>query len=226
MRLLHFSSYMTLWILILAAAYLLGSIPVGYLLVLAFRKEDVRETGSGNIGATNVARAGGKGLGIATLVLDALKGYLAVRLAMHFAPTVGGVVSTLAIAAAVAAVAGHIFTLWLGFKGGKGIATALGVFLALVPLVALGAFGIFVVVFAISRFVSLASIAAAVAIPLLALWLVPAHTSALLIGLSTISLLSIIKHHQNIARLLNGTESKFSSKKKQSESSSQNEGAA
>jgi glycerol-3-phosphate acyltransferase PlsY len=205
---------MTLWLLILAVSYLLGSIPVGYLLVLAFRKEDVRETGSGNIGATNVARAGGKGLGIATLLLDALKGYLAVCLAMHFAPTVDGVVSNLAIAAAVAVVAGHIFTVWLGFKGGKGIATALGVFLALVPPVALGAFVIFLLVFAISRYVSLASIAAAACIPLLALWLVPAHTSALLLGLSTISLLSIIKHHANITRLLNGTESKFSSKKK------------
>jgi glycerol-3-phosphate acyltransferase PlsY len=205
---------MTLWFLILAASYILGSIPVGYLLVLIFRKEDVRETGSGNIGATNVARAGGKGLGIATLLLDALKGYLAVRLAMHFAPTVGGVVSTLAIAAAVAAVVGHIFTIWLGFKGGKGIATALGVFIALAPMVALGSFVIFALVFVISRFVSLASIAAAASIPLLALWLVPQHTSALLLGLSTISLLSIIKHHANITRLLNGTESKFSSKKK------------
>jgi glycerol-3-phosphate acyltransferase PlsY len=217
---------MKLWIIILAASYLLGSIPVGYLLVLAFRKEDVRETGSGNIGATNVARAGGKGLGIATLLLDALKGYLAVRLAMHFAPTVGGIVSTLAIAAAVAAVAGHIFTIWLGFKGGKGIATAFGVFLALAPMVALGSFVIFALVFAISRFVSLASIIAAISIPLLALWLVPTHTPALLWGLSVISLLSIIKHHANIARLANGTESRFSSRKKQSESPNQNEGAA
>ena len=202
---------MKLWFLILAAAYLLGSIPTGYLLVLAFRKEDVRETGSGNIGATNVARAGGKGLGIVTLVLDALKGYLAVLLAMHFAPTVNGIVSTLAVSAAVAAVVGHIFTVWLKFKGGKGIATALGVFLALVPLVALSALGLFIVVFAISRYVSLASIAAAASIPLFALWLVPAHTPALLIGLSMISLLSIIKHHANISRLLNGTESRFSS---------------
>jgi glycerol-3-phosphate acyltransferase PlsY len=205
---------MTLWLLILATSYLLGSVPFGYLLVWAFRKEDVRETGSGNIGATNVARAGGKGLGITTLFLDALKGYLAVLLAMHFAPTVGGVVSTLAIAAAVAAVVGHIFTVWLGFKGGKGIATALGVFVAMVPLVTLGAFVIFLLVFAISRFVSLASIAAAASVPVLALWLVPQHTPALLYGLSAISLLSIIKHHANMARLLNGTESKFASKKK------------
>ena len=206
---------MTLWLLILAAAYLLGSIPVGYLLVWAFRKEDVRETGSGNIGATNVARAGGKGLGIATFSSTLSKGYASQSvLAMHFAPSVGGVVSTLAIVAAVAAVAGHIFTVWLGFKGGKGIATALGVFIALVPLVALGAFGIFVIVFVLSRFVSLASIAAAAAIPLLALWLLPQHTHALLYGLTAISLLSIIKHHANITRLLNGTESRFSSKKK------------
>jgi glycerol-3-phosphate acyltransferase PlsY len=205
---------MKLWLLILAAAYLLGSIPTGYLLVRIFRKEDVRETGSGNIGATNVARAGGKGLGIVTLLLDALKGYLAVLLAMHFAPSVNGRVSTLAIAAAVAAVIGHIFTVWLRFKGGKGIATALGVFIALVPLVALASLLLFILVFALSRYVSLASIVAASAIPLLAWLLVPAHTSALLIGLSIISLLSILKHHANITRLLNGTESRFASAKR------------
>jgi glycerol-3-phosphate acyltransferase PlsY len=205
---------MKLWLLILAAAYLLGSIPTGYLLVRIFRKEDVRETGSGNIGATNVARAGGKGLGILTLLLDALKGYLAVLLAMHFAPSINGRASTLAIAAAVAAVIGHVFTVWLRFKGGKGIATALGVFIALVPLVALASLLLFILVFALSRYVSLASIVAAAAIPLLAWLLVPAHTPPLLIGLSIISLLCILKHHANITRLLNGTESRFASAKR------------
>jgi glycerol-3-phosphate acyltransferase PlsY len=124
---------MTLWLLILTSAYLLGSIPFGYLLVRFLRKEDVRATGSGNIGATNVARAGGTTLGLLTLLFDALKGYLAVLLAMHFAPNTLHGPSTLAIAAAVGAVIGHVFPIWLRFKGGKGIATALGVFIALVP---------------------------------------------------------------------------------------------
>lgn len=195
--------------LILAIAYLLGSIPFGYLLVLIFRKQDIRTTGSGNIGATNVARSGAKGLGILTLVLDAAKGYLAVALAIHF----GGRLSTLAVAAAVAAVFGHIFPVWLGFKGGKGIATALGVFLALVPVVAFASLPIFLVVVIATRYVSLASIVAAATIPFLALWLVHDHTPALLIGLSLISLTTIVKHHANISRLLSGTENKFGSKK-------------
>lgn len=203
---------MTLWLLTLALAYLLGSIPFGYLLVRIFRKEDVRDTGSGNIGATNVARAGGKGLGLLTLLFDALKGYVAVIIAAHLAPDTAHGPSTLAVAAAVAAVVGHVFPMWLRFRGGKGIATALGVFLALVPLVALAAVGVFALIVATTRLVSLGSILAAVSIPLLALLLVPHRSAALLAGLSLISLLSIIKHHANIVRLLHGTESRFGSK--------------
>ena len=201
----------TLWLLILALAYLLGSIPFGYLLVRIFRHQDVRSTGSGNIGATNVARSGGKALGILTLLLDALKGYLAVLIATHFAPATPHGPSTLAIAAAVAAVIGHVFPIWLGFKGGKGIATALGVFLALVPWVALSALGLFILVVALTRLVSLGSILAAISIPLFALALVPHRSPALLLGLSAISLLTIVKHHANIGRLLHGTESRFGS---------------
>jgi glycerol-3-phosphate acyltransferase PlsY len=204
---------MTLWLLILTSAYLLGSIPFGYLLVRFFRKEDVRATGSGNIGATNVARAGGTTLGLLTLLLDALKGYLAVLVAMHFAPNTNHGPSTLAIAAAVAAVFGHVFPVWLRFKGGKGIATALGVFIGLVPLVALASVGVFALIVATTRLVSLGSILAAVSIPFLALLLVPHRSTALLLGLSFISLLSIAKHHANIVRLLKGTESRFGSKK-------------
>jgi glycerol-3-phosphate acyltransferase PlsY len=204
---------MTLWLLILTSAYLLGSIPFGYLLVRFFRKEDVRATGSGNIGATNVARAGGTTLGLLTLLLDALKGYLAVLVAMHFAPNTNHGPSTLAIAAAVAAVIGHVFPVWLRFKGGKGIATALGVFIGLVPLVALASVGVFALIVATTRLVSLGSILAAVSIPFLALLLVPHRSNALLLGLSFISLLSIAKHHANIVRLLKGTESRFGSKK-------------
>ena len=203
---------MKLWLPILALAYLLGSIPFGYLLVRFFRKKDVRDTGSGNIGATNVARSGGKGLGILTLLLDTLKGYIAVLIAMHFAPSVHGP-SNLAVAAAVAACLGHIFPVWLGFRGGKGIATALGVFIALVPPVALASLLLFALIVAITRLVSLGSILAAASIPFFALWLVPVHSAALLIGLSIISLLSIAKHHANIVRLLHGQEPRFGSKK-------------
>jgi glycerol-3-phosphate acyltransferase PlsY len=204
---------MMLWLLLLTTSYLLGSIPFGYLLVRFLRKEDVRAMGSGNIGATNVARAGGTTLGLLTLALDALKGYLAVLLATHFAPNTNHGPSTLAIAAAVTAVVGHVFPVWLRFKGGKGIATALGVFIALAPLVALSSVGVFALIVATTRLVSLGSILAAVSIPFLAILLVPRRSTALLIGLSFISLLSIAKHHANIVRLLHGTESRFGSSK-------------
>jgi glycerol-3-phosphate acyltransferase PlsY len=204
---------MTLWLPTLALAYLLGSIPFGFLLVLIFRKEDVRETGSGNIGATNVARAGGSGLGLLTLFFDALKGYVAVLIAAHLAPNTAHGPSTLAVAAAVAAVLGHVFPVWLRFHGGKGIATALGVFLALVPMVALAAVGVFALIVATTRLVSLGSVLAAVSIPILALLLVPHRSAALLEGLTFISLLSILKHHANIVRLLHGTESRFGTNK-------------
>ena len=124
---------MRLWLPTLAVAYLLGSIPFGYILVRLFRKEDIRATGSGNIGATNVVRSGAKGLGILTLLLDLLKAFAAVEIAAHFAPGAPGYPSDLAVAAGIAAVLGHVFPVWLRFKGGKGVASALGVFLALVP---------------------------------------------------------------------------------------------
>ncbi|SEG06014.1 acyl-phosphate glycerol-3-phosphate acyltransferase [Bryocella elongata] len=204
---------MILWTSILVVSYLLGSIPFGFVLVWMLKHEDVRQTGSGNIGATNVARSGGKGLGLLTLLLDTLKGVAAVLLALHFAPRLNGVPSNLAVAAAVAAVVGHIFTVWLGFKGGKGIATALGVFLALLPMMALACLAVFIVVFALTRYVSLASILAALSVPLFTWLLVPTRAPVLLAGVSFISLLSIVKHHANIRRLLSGTESKFGSNK-------------
>src|SRR6478609_3728897 len=126
---------MTIYLIVAVVAYLLGSIPFGYLLVRIFRGEDIRQTGSGNIGATNVARSGAKGLGILTLVLDVLKGFVAVVIAQHIARRYGFPQGyDIAAAAALAAVVGHCFPVWLGFRGGKGVATALGVFLALVPL--------------------------------------------------------------------------------------------
>src|SRR3982074_2353981 len=114
---------MSTYVIAAIAGYLLGSVLFGYLLVRFFRKSDIRETGSGNIGATNVVRSGAKGLGIATLLLDCGEAFLAVKIAQHIAP--GNY--DLAVVAAVAALLGHIFPIWLGFRGGKGVASALGV---------------------------------------------------------------------------------------------------
>jgi acyl phosphate:glycerol-3-phosphate acyltransferase len=197
------------WLISVPLAYLLGSIPFGYLLVKIFRKQDIRTTGSGNIGATNVARSGAKGLGIATLVLDLAKGYIAVVIAEHLAPTN----YDLAVVAAVAAILGHVFPVWLGFRGGKGVATALGVFLALTWPSALCTLGVFAVVFALTRYVSLASILAAAAFPLFGFYFVPYRSPIVIAGFLFIPLLIIVKHHQNIRRLLSGTESRFGSPK-------------
>jgi acyl phosphate:glycerol-3-phosphate acyltransferase len=197
------------WLLSIPIAYLLGSIPFGYLLVKIFRHEDIRTSGSGNIGATNVARSGAKGLGVLTLILDAFKGFLAVFIAQHIAP--GNL--DIAVAAAVAAILGHVFPIWLGFRGGKGVATALGVFLALTPISALIVLAIFAAVFALTRYVSLASIIAAAAFPLIALHFISARSPIVIGGLIFIPLLIIVKHHQNIRRLLSGTENRFGSRK-------------
>jgi glycerol-3-phosphate acyltransferase PlsY len=201
-------------------AYLLGSIPFGYLVVRFFKKEDIRSVGSGNIGATNVARSGSKGLALLTLALDALKGftvvYLATLIARQAAPGIASNASPLAITAAVVCVLANVFPVWLRFKGGKGIATALGAFLALVPLVALSSLALFIVIVLATRYVSLGSIAAAVSIPLFTLLLVPHHTAALLLGESAISLVTIARHRANIGRLLHGTESRFGANAKAS----------
>jgi glycerol-3-phosphate acyltransferase PlsY len=193
------------WVLSISIAYLLGSIPFGYLLVRLFRREDVRRQGSGNIGATNVARSGGAKLGAVTLVLDVGKAYLAVEIARHLAPGAYDVM----VAAAMAAVLGHIFPPWLGFRGGKGVASALGVFLALTWPSAVGILLVFAVVFALTRYVSLASIVGAATFPLFGFHFVAQHTPMVKFGFLLIPLLIIVKHHENIRRLLNGTESRF-----------------
>ena len=199
--------------LTLAIASLLGSIPFGYILVRLFRHQDIRATGSGNIGATNVLRSGAKGLGILTLLLDLLKGLVAVLLAKHLAPGAPDFPSDLAVLAGVAAVLGHVFPVWLRFKGGKGVATALGVFLALAWLAALCALGIFVVIFALTRYVSLASILAAVLLPLFAMLLMPDRSPTFIGGVIFLALLVVAKHHANIQRLLQGTENRFGGRK-------------
>jgi acyl phosphate:glycerol-3-phosphate acyltransferase len=197
------------WLISIPLAYLLGSIPFGYLLVRIFRKQDIRATGSGNIGATNVARSGAKGLGIATLLLDLGKAFAAVKIAQHISP--GNY--DLAVAAAVAAILGHVFPVWLGFRGGKGVASALGVFFALTWPSALAILGVFLVVFLITRYVSLASIIAAAVFPLFGFYFVPFKTPIVIAGFLFIPLLIIVKHHENIRRLLAGTESRFGSRK-------------
>ncbi|HEY4382447.1 MAG TPA: glycerol-3-phosphate 1-O-acyltransferase PlsY [Acidobacteriaceae bacterium] len=195
------------WIVSISIAYLLGSIPFGYLLVRIFRNEDIRAQGSGNIGATNVARSGAKGLGIATLLLDLGKAYAGVTIARHIAPGVYDV----AVAAAVAAVLGHVFPVWLGFRGGKGVASALGVFLALTWPSAVAVLLVFVAVFALTRYVSLASIVGSALFPLFGLHFVKPWTPMVLFGFFFIPLLVIVKHHGNIRRLLSGTENRFGS---------------
>jgi acyl phosphate:glycerol-3-phosphate acyltransferase len=196
------------WLISIPLAYLLGSIPFGYLLVKIFRHQDIRTTGSGNIGATNVARSGAKGLGIATLLLDCGKAFLAVKIAQYLAP--GNY--DLAVVAAVAAILGHVFPVWLGFRGGKGVASALGVFLALSPAAAACTFAIFLVVFAITRYVSLSSIVGSAFFPIFGLYFVPVRTPIVIAGFLFIPILVIVKHRENIARLLNGTESRFGKK--------------
>lgn len=204
---------MRLWLIILALAYFLGSIPFGYLLVRFFRKQDIRATGSGNIGATNVARSGAKGLGVATLLLDLGKAWVAVKIAQHFLPGNWD----FAMAAAIAAILGHIYPVWLGFKGGKGVASALGVFLALSPAVGLSILVVFLLIVAATRLVSLGSILASASVPLFALHFAGHMSRLVLFGFFFIPLIVILKHHANIRRLLAGTESRFGGKEDQQE---------
>lgn len=201
-------------LLIAAVSYLLGSIPFGYLLVRMFRGEDVRMSGSGNIGATNVARKS-PGLGVLTLLLDALKGSAAVALAYLLSGRmgIGPMPYRLMSLAALCAIAGHVFPVWLKFHGGKGVATGLGSFLMIAPRAVLIAAIIFVVVVLASRYVSLGSILAVAAFPVL-VWLSHQYgndrMALLLMGLA--SFLIIVKHHQNIHRLIAGTESRWRAK--------------
>ncbi|HEX4757827.1 MAG TPA: glycerol-3-phosphate 1-O-acyltransferase PlsY [Terracidiphilus sp.] len=203
-------------LLIAAVSYLLGSIPVGYLLVRLFRNQDIRSVGSGNIGATNVLRSGGKGLGAATFLLDMLKGCIAVW--------IGGLLGALLMPAtplrsaqalaALVAVLGHMFPVWLKFRGGKGVATGFGVFLVAAPWAALAAISVFGLVLFLTRYVSLASILGAASFPFFACFMVVGQRPPFYIAVQcAVATLIIVKHHQNIRRLLTGTESRFGAPK-------------
>jgi glycerol-3-phosphate acyltransferase PlsY len=199
-----------------AAAYLLGSIPFGLLVGKLFGGADVRTAGSGNIGATNVARVAGPLAGIFTLLLDAAKGALAVVLAARLSDQS----STWMIIAGLCALVGHCFPIWLGFHGGKGVATAAGVFLMLCPPALLGSVILFVLVVLYWRYVSLGSMSAAAAMPLLIYFFWAPHHAppyAVTFGSLAAALLIVYKHDGNIQRLVQGDEPKFSFRKKPSE---------
>lgn len=189
-------------------AFLCGSVPFGLLLVKLAGKGDVRAHGSGNIGATNVSRVGGKALGILTLLLDILKGFLPVFLAKQL-----GLGESILSLLALAAVLGHVFTPWLKFQGGKGVATALGVALAFRVAMVLPALGVFIVLMLAFRYVSLGSVMAAVALPVTLVWM--GATPLVILLWFGIVLVVILKHHENIRRLLKGTESPLWGAKKE-----------
>ena len=220
---------MQTYVIVAVVAYLLGSIPFGYILVKLFRKQDVRTIGSGNIGATNVARSGAKGLGILTLILDAAKGYTAVTLALNLHPAyLSGNPLLLpdgnrydmrqmyvrAAIAAIFAILGHMYPVWLKFKGGKGVATGVGVFLALAPAAVGLVLVIFIAIVWFSRYVSLGSIIATAAFPVLA-WALYRNSKSpvIFIAAAFAAFMIIAKHHQNIRRLLAGTEHRLGEKK-------------
>lgn len=229
------------FIAVAIVAYLLGSIPFGYILVRAFVGVDVRAQGSGNIGATNVARTGARGLAIATLLLDAIKGAIAVLIAygvaaalfareaaahanvlehgseaLRNAPSISQAAQfsyMLGATAALFAIIGHMFPVWLGFKGGKGVATGLGVFIALAPKAVLIVIAVFLLLTALTRYVSLGSIVAAALFPPVFFAMQRDQATPLVIAMiAAVSVLIIAKHAANIRRLISGTESRFGSK--------------
>jgi len=194
--------------------YLLGSIPTGFLVARA-RGVDIRTLGSGNIGATNAFRVLGKGLGIFVLLMDALKGFVAVLIGAYLISQLlpGAELNNLRITAGIAAILGHNFTCWLHFKGGKGIATSAGVLLALVPWALAIILSIFIILFLTTRYVSVGSIAAAFTLPF-ATWFTTRDTG-LTVVTGAMGALAVLKHRKNIQRLLNGTENRIQFKKKE-----------
>jgi glycerol-3-phosphate acyltransferase PlsY len=195
-------------------SYLLGAIPFGYIVIRVFLGQDIRLCGSGNIGATNVARSSPL-LGALTFVLDAGKGFLAVCLAAFLfdrtpPPHCVDRLFAMMSLAALSAILGHMFPLWLGFRGGKGVATAVGAFGLLAPYATLAAIMVFFAVALTSRYVSLSSVAAAAVFPIFAWLLYRTHFSRIeILTICVASSLIIARHHRNIGRLLSGTEPRF-----------------
>lgn len=194
-------------LVVVVVAYLLGSIPFGYLIVRIGGGEDIRERGSGNIGAANVARNAGAIAGVLTLILDAAKGYAAVLIAARMSPASSS--ARWMMAAAIAAVAGHMFPVWLGFRGGKGVATSLGVFLPICREAVLAAVILWTLVVAFWQYSSLGSVVAAAAMPVIVYLLyAPGHAPPGYItgGTILVAILVLIQHRSNIERLIAGEE--------------------
>jgi len=193
----------TLFILVLIAIYLIAAIPTGVVLARLMGGEDVRQKGSGNIGATNVYRVAGKLAGVLTLVGDTLKGFLpllAFKTWLEPTPTQLGIASAVAIL-------GHCYPVYLKFKGGKGVATALGIFLVLSPKAVFFALIVFILTVTITRYISLGSVLAALSAPLVILFL--NHQQPIFLATLFIAALVIWRHNSNIRRLLDGTENRF-----------------
>ncbi len=216
------------YIVVAVAAYLLGSIPTGFLVAKA-KGIDIRNVGSGNIGATNAMRVLGKPAGIFVLLMDVLKGWLSVYLGaiiyriifQYFmsGPDINGFyylpqtqeIRKFALIAGIFAVLGHNYTCWLKFKGGKGIATTAGVFLALAPLALLAALAVFILAILLTKYVSVGSIAAAIALPA-TVWIMSPQNLFLCIVTTALGVLAIYKHKSNIQRLIAGTENRLGKK--------------
>ena len=192
-------------LLLLALGYLLGSMPNGYLAGCWLKGIDLRQCGSGSTGATNVLRNVGKGPALVVFLLDVGKGALAVLLAKSF-----GLNDWVQVLAGLAALAGHIWPVWLGWKGGKAVATGLGMFLGLAWPVGLACFGLFMAVISISRIVSLSSVVAAIGLPVL--MLISGGSSAYLVVSLVASVLVLWRHRSNIERLIAGTEPRIGQK--------------
>ncbi|MDD5492819.1 MAG: glycerol-3-phosphate 1-O-acyltransferase PlsY [bacterium] len=200
--------------LVIAGSYLIGSIPTAFLAGKLLKGIDIRQVGSGNIGATNVFRSIGKTAGVGVLAVDMLKGVVPVLLAAQFAP--GSCTEIFRILAGLAAICGHNWTIFLNFKGGKGVATSTGVLLTLAPAATLAGFFVFVLAVTITRYISLGSIIAASAVPLLVWYLNPGKPELFYFVL-VIAILIDLKHIPNIKRLCKHEEHKFSFKTKKEE---------
>jgi acyl phosphate:glycerol-3-phosphate acyltransferase len=202
------------YLLIISVCYLLGSIPFGYL-AGKIAGMDVRQHGSGNIGATNVLRTLGWKYGYLVFLADVVKGFVAVRFALFLGNFWTGAPYRLGVLAAICAVAGHSFPVWLGFRGGKGVATSAGAYLGLVPGASLVAVVVWVIFFLTFRFVSVASVAAAIALPIAVCFFVPAYADGrvlLLCFSAALAVLVTVRHRANLGRLLQGTEPRFERK--------------